>query len=237
MRIRGILFDKDGTFVDFQRTWAPAAAAVMRTLANGSAPILEKLAKTLSFDLEGGKFLASSPFIGGSIIEPVAAWGAILNETDHVALLRKVQGGLRRESLRHVAPIGDPVAVCRDLKANGLRLGIATNDGEAAARDQAGALGLLDFFDFIAGFDSGFGVKPGPGMVQAFASAMAFQPNEVILVGDTTHDLKAARAAGAIAIAVLSGPATRDDLEAYADHILPSIAALPALVQDLSGGR
>jgi phosphoglycolate phosphatase len=52
-------------------------------------------------------------------------------------------------------------------------------------------------------------------------------------VGDSTHDLHAARAAGAVAIAVLSGPATREDLADHADHIIDTIDDLPALLMHI----
>ena len=51
-------------------------------------------------------------------------------------------------------------------------------------------------------------------------------PAEIAVVGDTEHDLVAARAAGAIAVGVLSGPVPRERLEPHADVLLPSIAKL-----------
>jgi phosphoglycolate phosphatase len=46
----------------------------------------------------------------------------------------------------------------------------------------------------------------------------------------------AARAAGALAIAVLSGPLGRDALAPLADHIVADVAALPALLAELAAG-
>ena len=74
-------------------------------------------------------------------------------------------------TLRALAPIGDARRrSCVALKARGLRLGLATNDGEASARRQLAALGLDAHMDFIAGYDTGHGGKPDPGMVLAFAA-------------------------------------------------------------------
>ena len=121
----------------------------------------------------------------------------------------------------------------RALQARGLRLGLATNDAEANARQQLEMLGLHGHLDFVAGYDSGHGGKPEPGMVLAFAAALGVAPAQVALVGDTPHDMGAARAAGAIAVAVLSGPVGRAVLEPMADHVIDSIADLPALVDTL----
>ena len=98
---------------------------------------------------------------------------------------------------------------------------------------QAEIMGLVPHLDFIVGHDSGHGRKPDPGMVEAFARHTGLAAHEVALVGDSTHDLHAARAAGAVAIAVLSGPASRAELEPHADHVIASIADLPALVAGL----
>jgi phosphoglycolate phosphatase len=54
------------------------------------------------------------------------------------------------------------------------------------------------------------------------------------MVGDSRGDLEAARAAGALAIAVLSGPARRDELAPHADHGVDDLEALPALFAALA---
>jgi phosphoglycolate phosphatase len=138
------------------------------------------------------------------------------------------------ETLRTLMPIGDPLAVLEGLRTRGIKLGLATNDAEANARQQLAALGLAGHMDFMAGYDSGHGGKPEPGMVLAFAATLGVTPDRVALVGDTPHDLQAARAAGAVAIGVLSGPMGRACLEPEADHIIATIADLPALLDRLN---
>ena len=54
------------------------------------------------------------------------------------------------------------------LRGRGFRLGIATMDSEIAAH-QAMPAKATHQLDFICGFDTGHGVKPGGGMVEAFA--------------------------------------------------------------------
>jgi phosphoglycolate phosphatase len=50
------------------------------------------------------------------------------------------------------------------------------------------------------------------------------------MVGDSLHDLECAKAAGAIGVAVLSGPADRGALEPHADFVVEYIGDLPALL-------
>ena len=106
-------------------------------------------------------------------------------------------------------------------------LGVATNDAEAAAQSQLRGLGLGGYFDFLAGADSGHGAKPDPGQCLAFCAATGMQPAQVAMIGDSTHDLHAGAAAGMVPVAVLSGPATREDLAPHAAVVLPDIGHLP----------
>ena len=64
-------------------------------------------------------------------------------------------------------------------------------------------------------------------MVLAFARQTGVAPARIAMVGDSTHDLDAARHAGAVAIAVLTGPAGRGELSAHADHVIDTIEELP----------
>jgi phosphoglycolate phosphatase len=137
--------------------------------------------------------------------------------------------------MKSLTPIGDPLESLGALKAMGLRIGLATNDSEASARRQITAMGLDDTVEFIAGYDTGHGSKPDPGMILAFARHIGVEPSRIAMVGDTLHDLECAHAAGALAIAVLSGPAERDVLEPRADHVVEDIRALPALFAALRG--
>ncbi|WP_246736413.1 HAD family hydrolase [Enterovirga aerilata] len=225
------MFDKDGTLIDFDRTWGPAAYEVMTTLAGGDRARLERLMLVSEYVEEERRFLPTSPLIAGSSAHYGPLWAGALGREPGEALYREMDDLFRLGGLRHLAPIGAPAAILRELAGRGLHLGIATNDAEASARAQAEALGLCDLVGFVAGYDSGFGGKPDPGMVTAFVERHGLAPSEVALIGDSKHDLLAARAAGVRAVAVLTGPlrdAARPEIEPHADHVLGSISDLPA---------
>src|SRR4051794_31519277 len=75
-KIKGVLFDKDGTLIDFQLTWGPAIHAVIHALAKGDAEKLRSQAECLHFDVAARRFRASSPIIGGSTAHYGMAWAA-----------------------------------------------------------------------------------------------------------------------------------------------------------------
>ncbi len=235
--LKGLLFDKDGTLLDFDLTWGPATYEVMLEMSGGDDAVFRKLAELNHFIIEEKRFLRTSPLVAGTSASYGHLWAQALGRENHPELHAEMDRRLREWGLRTMAPIGDPLVVLAELAADGYRLGIATNDAEASAVVQAEAMGLVPHLDFVAGYDSGHGEKPEPGMVLAFARTIGAQPGEVALIGDSTHDLHAARAAGAVAIAVLTGPASRDILEPHADHVVESIAELPAYLRGLGVPR
>ena len=229
-RLKGVLFDKDGTLIDFQLTWGPAIHAVIHALAKGDAEKLHAQAECLHFDIAERRFRRTSPIIGGATSQYGADWAKALGRDDFPALRAEIDALAAAQCLHSLTPVGAPVEVLSALRAMGLKTGLATNDAESSARRHLAQLRLTDWLDFVAGYDSGHGAKPAPGMVEAFAREIGADTRQVALVGDTLHDLECARAGGAIAVAVLSGVATREDLAPHADHVIADIGELPALV-------
>src|SRR5947209_9864473 len=226
MPIRAILFDKDGTLVDFQRTWGPATHTVLTQLSNGDCATFDRLCAVSLYDAAERKLLPGSPVV----IETTYGYGKLWAEVLGLPLTRefvdRIDQMFYQTTLDHLAPIGDVKALLGRLAARGLRLGLMTNDADANTRAQMQRLGLDRLLEFIAAYDSGYGHKPDPDPVLAFAAFANADPAEIAVVGDTEHDLVAARAAGAIAIGVLSGPIPRERLEPHADVLLPSIGQL-----------
>jgi len=114
-----------------------------------------------------------------------------------------------------------------ELAGRGYQLGLITNDAEATARAHVRKLGLDHILAFVAGYDSGFGVKPEAGPVLAFAAVVGVPTTEIVMVGDTALDIATARKAKARAVGVLTGPNSSDSLQlAKPDAVIASIAQL-----------
>lgn len=234
MPLRAILFDKDGTFVDFNATWGQAIEGAMRAMAEGDDAALTRLAEANHYDLAARALRPTSPFIAEASADFAKRWAQALGVEMNAAFHHRMDRLLDAGALANVAPIGEPGMVFPALRHAGYRLGVITNDTEGGARAQCAKLGFADHFDGIIGYDSGHGRKPAPGQILAFGAHHGIAPGEMAMVGDTTHDLIAARAAGVIGIGVLSGFSTRAELEGHADHILTDISHLPGLLEQLA---
>ncbi|QIB33753.1 HAD family hydrolase [Ancylobacter pratisalsi] len=228
--LRAILFDKDGTLVDFDRTWGPAAGAVMERLAQRDAAALAQLHAVSHYLPAQRRFLQTSPLIAGSSRQYGPLWAEVLGRPADPDFFQEMDRLFTEEGRRFLTPIGSPASTIARLHRTGLPLGIATNDAEANARLQIELLGIGGFMSAVYGYDSGHGPKPAPGMVEAFCELTGVPPHEVALVGDTRHDLDTARAAGARAILVRCGPGPVDDFAGEADLVVDDVEALVDLI-------
>lgn len=226
-RIRAILFDKDGTLFDFQATWGDWAGRMIADLAGPDLALRRALAEVMAFDAASRRFLPHSPVIAGTSQEVAELLVPLLpsHPGGIEALMARMATAAATATLTPAVPLRPLLTRLRDA---GYRLGVATNDNESVARRHVAD--QIDLFDFIAGFDSGHGGKPEPGMLLAFARHCGLLPEQVLMVGDSHHDLIAGRAAGMATLAVLTGVATEADLAPFADAVRPDIGHLPALL-------
>lgn len=239
-RIRGVLFDKDGTLFHYHETWSPVNRAAALSAAEGDADVAARLLELGGVDPVSGRAAQGSLLAAGHTGEIAAAWADELGLS--VAARQALVGRLdevfaRLGPLKAVPVMNLPVLFGR-LRWAGLKIGVATSDGEPATRAMLSRFVDLAAVDFVAGYDSGHGVKPGPGMVQAFCTATGLAPGQVVMVGDNLHDLRMGRAAGCgLAIGVLTGTGGRPELGAEADEVLDDVAVLLRRLVPTEPGR
>ncbi len=233
MKIRGILFDKDGTLIDLDATWLPVYRAAARHVADraGRPGLAERLLADSGRDPASGRIDPESPLAWAATTAIAQAWAARAGGVDRAVLAAEISAMFHADAATNPVPLTDLGPLLGGLRARGYRLGVATMDAEPSARAMLATCGALKHLDFLAGHDSGHGLKPDAGMVAAFCRAGGLEPREVAVVGDTPADLKMARAAGAgLAIGVLTGPTPADRLAPLADHLLASVAEIDTLL-------
>ncbi len=221
--MKGILFDKDGTLFDFSATWDRWGADLISRLSGGSAELATALAHALHYDLARSVFRPDSPVIAGSGAEVTALIADAMGAAAPPDLEPLLNDAARDAPLAEAVPLAPLMA---RLRSTGLKLGVCTNDSEDSARAHLRRAGIGAAFDFVAGYDSGHGAKPDASPLLAFAEATGLSPAGCVMVGDSTHDLAAAREAGFRAVAVLTGPADFAELAPLAEAVLPDIGHL-----------
>ena len=110
------------------------------------------------------------------------------------------------------------------LSARGLRLACLTNKPTNFAVPLLSAKGLEGFFSVVFGGDAFERKKPNPLPLLKTCEALASQPAQTLIIGDSSNDAAAARAAGCPVLLVTYGynhgePARSVDADGFVDSL------------------
>lgn len=109
---------------------------------------------------------------------------------------------------------------------------VLSNKREVFSRDILSGLGLLDHFDAVYGSDSLSAKKPSPEPVIEILRKFNVSRDESVIIGDSSYDIEAGRAAGLRTIAVTYGFRSRDTLK-EADYLIDSFGELLTLLPEV----
>jgi phosphoglycolate phosphatase len=123
------------------------------------------------------------------------------------------------------------VAGLQALHDRGLRLACLTNKPNAFARPLLASKGLSHFFQHVFGGDAFEHKKPHPQPLLKTCEALGAAPSQTLMLGDSSNDAAAARAAGCPVVLVSYGYNHGEPIaSAGADAVIDSFMALPALL-------
>ena len=226
-----VVFDKDGTLIDFHAMWGGWALELGRRLDGATRrPVAGDVFAAIGFDPVNGRARAGAPLAVatmGEIAEIVAA--VIRRWCPSVAAARRAveSAWFAPDPVRSAIPTTDLATLFGRLRDSDRLIAVATTDDRAPTEATLRGLGIRPLVSALACGDDGVGVKPDPAMVLALCTALRTAPDRVAVVGDTPADLTMGRAAGiGRVIGVLSGVGERAELEPFADAILGSIGEL-----------
>jgi phosphoglycolate phosphatase-like HAD superfamily hydrolase len=220
-RIQAVCFDLDGTLVDTDDHYVKRAARWLRPLA---------------FILPGVNFNALARRLIMVVESPVNAGLGLMDRTKMDELIAPLLNRLHRS--RGLASIDD-IHLVPGALATLERLSPRFPLGIATSRDQWSTAAILEagqlnpHIESIATAQTTRRSKPHPEMVLWSADQLGVAPQALLMVGDTTVDIRAGRAAGAQTAGVLSGFGERKELsEAGADVILERTLELADMLLD-----
>ncbi len=230
-----LLFDVDGTLVEAGGSgrWA-VARAFERTFGLADA---EPAVREIRFGGMTDPAIFRSVASNAGIPEPeLRRLGGELEAAFLVLLEQRLAEPGRARALPGVVGLLDGLA-----GVSSARLGLLTGNVERGARLKLGAAGLSDYFE-LGGFGGDAGDRAGIGRVarERFERrhGAPIGPDEVVAVGDSVEDVRAARANGYRSLAVGSGWSGADALRAAEpDLLVEDLTDFGAIMQFIFGAR
>jgi phosphoglycolate phosphatase len=121
------------------------------------------------------------------------------------------------------------IEILQQLRARGVVQSLLTGNLAPVAHLKLRMMSLIEFFDFESGaYGSDSPRRTDLPLIAAERAAQryghVFAGPDIVIVGDTPNDIACARAVGARAVAVATGPFGVDELRAHApDAVLPDL--------------
>jgi phosphoglycolate phosphatase len=239
-----VIFDKDGTLIDFAELWAYYTTSAVEALvayleaqgtkANSFAQLRADLYAVLGYDPVSRRFDTQSPVVTAPlpILYTLAAgvlyrhgWGWLDAELQvQNAMIPVMNEPLRREMVRATAPLPPLFA---SLRAAGVQIAVVTSDDRTPTLAALTWLEVAQEVVFVACADDGYPYKPAPEAIWVACQTLGVDLTRTVMVGDSTTDMLMGQRAGVgLRVAVLTGMMDATVLTPLADVVLPSIGEI-----------
>ena len=215
--IRAILFDKDGTLLQFTEGWVDSIVGFLENKILDDRK-KRKLFKEIGIREDGGveenSILSSETAMDLAII-----FSKYLDEDldeiygeldDHLLNYLKKNNKFIRETC-------DLRKLFEALRERGILIGIFTSDNYRQAKYSMDYLGLDSFIDFYAAADI-YKKKPNKESLEVFKKKYSLEDQEIIIVGDSRVDMVFGE--DTVKVGVLCGTGSREMLAKYTDNII-----------------
>lgn len=196
---RGVLFDKDGTLLDFEATWHPI---IMASLALAVERF--SIPDSVIDDIKGKSGVLEAGFARESLIQGATVTSIVELWTSTLATAGVRVTGLDLKAVFFQAALRSPIrvtngaaAMLEALRGAGYRIGLVTADDRRSTEGGLRAVGLLGYFDYLATDGEGRAPKPDPASAEEFRALFDIGPDELAMFGDSRVDMEFARNAGA----------------------------------------
>ena len=238
-KAQAIIFDKDGTLIDFDAMWGGWVIYLAEQLhVITGLEVREPLCLAMGYDEAHNKVLATGKLAATPMwllyrltVEVMQSLGLSTEQAERAV----EQAWCIPDPIILAKPFTDTRALFSRLHNLGIKIGIATTDDRGPTQAMIEAFDIEEYMTTMVCADDGIEAKPAPDMVLTICERMGVDPARVMAVGDTTADLKMARAAGVgLVVGVLSGVSNTKDLAPFADVLIESVDELHAYAKELT---
>jgi HAD superfamily hydrolase (TIGR01509 family) len=216
--VEAVVFDWDGTLVDSKR-------ALVASFQETTREVLGEPFPTEEADIE-----RIVQVRGQEAFEEIAGGDP--------ALFERIDSVFHRvyvEQQAAIEPFPGAVETIERLRAAGQRIGVATSKARIRLDLEAERTGIGALLDVSISGDEVKVAKPDPESVAEAIRRLGVSPAATLYVGDGPNDVRAARAAGAIAVAVSFGFHPAEARAENPDHLIDALSELVELAGTAPG--
>jgi len=229
--IKGVLFDKDGTLIEFKAMWHKVTELFITQLSERyhlSEIEMNSICDVLGYTVDGFKQDSIIQYLETSHIMEMIA-NVIKTFTDvecRVDELTAMFDQCATSEDVDIILMEGAIKTLKWLHARGCVLGVVTADTYKSAIHSLTKAQILDFFSFIGADDGKMKPKPEPQMLEMFCDLNAFSPDEVLVVGDSLGDYKFALNGQARFVGIRAEYSGLSDLEGQGIDLISELSEL-----------
>jgi len=131
-----------------------------------------------------------------------------ISEKESKKAFKSAMGAIEKfevENIEKTEIMEDADFFIKKIKEKGKKLAIFSSNTRKCVEGALNKFDLLNYFDFIVTRNDVRGIKPKIEGLEIISRKLFSNPNEMVLIGDTTHDIESAKKFGSKSIGVLTG--------------------------------
>lgn len=192
--IKGILFDKDGTLLEFIKLWHGIIGNVLKALKVHyylSKETLDELKRISGFQKD--KFDKESMIQYLATTQIADLWCEVINKDSNLITYKELMELFEEKAGEEnlvITALKGVKELLNYLKEKGYTLGVATADTKESTHNGLRKSGIIDYFDYIGCNEEDANPKPSPDMAIQFCQICKLKSEEVLIVGDSVTDME-----------------------------------------------
>lgn len=231
MVTKAIIFDKDGTLMDFDSFWVTVTRIVIEEVKRNTKVVdvsEDELLTALGVkngvtNINGVLCHGTYAQMGRIVYDILKNYGCEFSVDEVTELM--IEAYHRNYEKGIINPTCDNLCeVLSGLKSQGIKLAVVTTDDLLGVQKCLQELGIEKYFDAVYAEDGELPAKPEPHCIYDFLKKEGLLKSEVIMVGDTLTDTTFAKNGGIKVIGVAKSDANRKILIGEANEVIPDIS-------------
>ncbi len=233
MKTEGIIFDKDGTLIDFDAFWVAVSHKALDSVLlefNMEKVDVNEILEALGVhdgvtSIDGVLCKGTYEQMGRIVYDILCKYGC-KNSCEEVteAVIAAYNESTDAGEIKPTSSV--LTEVLKKLKAQGKRLAVVTTDNELITRKCLSSLGIEELFDKIYTDDGVNPTKPDPYCAFHFCKLFGIDKDSVVMVGDTVTDARFAKNAGISMIGLARSKENRGILAEHTNIVISEMSEL-----------